>query len=253
MLEITDFSVAFGKAKILNRITLRVGKGEVVTLIGPNGSGKTTLLKAISGLIPGYSGSLTYLGENIMGMDCEHIVKRGLCHIPEGRKVFYNMTVLENLQLGGYLRRGLEREKTLIEVFQLFPRLEERKAQNAGTLSGGEQSMLVIGRALMSKPKLLVMDEPCLGLAPISIKKLSESMPKLQENGLTILLVEQNAKFALRTSQRGYVISNGRIVASGNSDELLQKEDEVKKAYLGAYQGNSNGKGGCNSGQGNQA
>ncbi len=242
MLETIDLKIGYGHATILNAISLNVQKGEVVTLIGPNGAGKTTLLKAISGLVRAASGSILYLGENITGLHCEEIVKRGLCHIPEGRKVFYNMTVLENLLLGGYLQGRIERQKLLTEVFHLFPLLEKRKMQNAGTLSGGEQSMLVIGRALMSKPKLLVMDEPCLGLAPIAIKGLAESMPKLKKGGITILLVEQNAKFALRTSQRGYVISNGGIVAAGDSNELLEKEDEVKKAYLGDYQGNSNGK-----------
>lgn len=253
MLEVRDLSIRYGNSTILSGIALKVEKGEVVTLIGPNGSGKTTMLKAISGLVPVHSGNITYLGEDLKGLQCEEIVKRGLCHIPEGRKVFYNMTVLENLLLGGYLQKKADRQAILGSVFNLFPRLQERESQSAGTLSGGEQSMLVIGRALMSKPKVLVMDEPCLGLAPISIKGLAESMPKLQKAGLTILLVEQNAKFALRTSQRGYVISNGRIVASGDSDELLKKEEEVKKAYLGAYQGNSNGKGGWNSGNGNQA
>ena len=242
MLEARELTIGYGNVTILNSISLKIEEGEVVTLIGPNGAGKTTLLKAISGLVPALSGSVIYLGENIVGLKCEEIVKKGLCHIPEGRKVFYNMTVLENLLLGGYLQGTGERQKILKEVFNLFPLLEKRESQNAGTLSGGEQSMLVIGRALMSKPKLLVMDEPCLGLAPIAIKGLAESMPKLIKNGITILLVEQNAKFALRTSQRGYVISNGRIVATGASSELLQKEEEVKRAYLGDYQGNSNGK-----------
>jgi len=233
MLKIANLRVMLGAAVILDGVSLGVKEGEVVTLIGPNGAGKSTLLRSISGLMGGYSGEITFKNVRLRGLPSQKIVELGIVQVPEGRRVFYNMTVYENLLLGAYCRGKKDRPETLKEVFSFFPRLFERKDQMAGTLSGGEQSMLAIGRAIMSRPHLLIMDEPCLGLAPIAIRSFSEHMKGLVEKGLTILLVEQNAKFALENAERAYVISNGRIVADGSASDIVNRDDEVRRAYLG--------------------
>ena len=233
MLKITDLQVMLGAAVILDGVSLDVKEREVVTLIGPNGAGKSTLLRSISGLMSGYSGEITFKNVRLRGLPSQKIVELGIVQVPEGRRVFYNLTVYENLLLGAYCRGKKDRQETLREVFNFFPKLFERKAQMAGTLSGGEQSMLAIGRAIMSQPHLLIMDEPCLGLAPIAIRSFSEHMKGLVDKGLTILLVEQNAKFALEHAERAYVISNGRIVADGSASDIVNRDAEVKRAYLG--------------------
>jgi len=234
MLSINNVSISYGETEVLHGLRLEVKESEIVTLIGPNGSGKTTLLRSISGLMDIGCGELLFQGTKLNGLSSSAIVRMGISQVPEGRRVFYNMTVLDNLLVGGYTRDRKKRQEILSEIFEIFPRLSERKSQNGGTLSGGEQSMLVVGRALMSDPKLLLMDEPCLGLAPIIVKTLSESVKRLASRGLTTLLVEQNAKFALSTAGRGYVISNGRIVVEGTTEDLMSREDELRKAYLGA-------------------
>lgn len=233
MLNVRELSVKYGVTQVLYDVSLSVERGELVTLIGPNGSGKTTLLRCLSGLTQASSGNASFLGRDLLSLSSSDIVKMGLAHVPEGRRVFYNMTVLENLLLGGIRTDKLQRSKNLHKVFDLFPVLAERKNQPGGTLSGGEQSMLVVGRGLMMEPELLIMDEPCLGLAPIVVNSLAEKIGVLVLEGLTILLVEQNAAFALKIAKRGYVLTNGQIVTEGDTAELVQKEDAIKKAYLG--------------------
>jgi branched-chain amino acid transport system ATP-binding protein len=234
MLEIKNLQVSYGAIPALHGISLSVKAGSIVTLIGANGAGKTTALKAISGLLKPKTGEILYEGKNIAGLPPHHIVKLGLSHVPEGRMIFTNLTVLENLQLGAYLekdRRVIRRE--LEHVFGLFPRLQERQPQMAGTLSGGEQQMLAIGRALMGRPRLLLLDEPSLGLAPLLIKTIFEKIVEInREQGLTVLLVEQNANLALEISQFGYVLETGRIAVSGESASLRQNP-QVQSAYLG--------------------
>jgi len=234
MLEIKNLQVSYGAIPALHGISLSVKAGSIVTLIGANGAGKTTALKAISGLLKPKTGEILYEGKNIAGLSPHHIVKLGLSHVPEGRMIFTNLTVLENLQLGAYLekdRRVIRRE--LEHVFGLFPRLQERQPQMAGTLSGGEQQMLAIGRALMGRPRLLLLDEPSLGLAPLLIKTIFEKIVEInREQGLTVLLVEQNANLALEISQFGYVLETGRIAVSGESATLRQNP-QVQSAYLG--------------------
>jgi len=234
MLTIKNIFVRYGKTEVLHGLDLTVEKGEIVSLFGPNGSGKSTLLRSICGLIDIGSGEVFFEGKKLNGLSTSDIVRLGISQVPEGRKVFYEMTVLENLLVGGYVHDSKRNKKKLGEIFQIFPRLQERSKQKGGTLSGGEQSMLVVGRALMNEPKLLIMDEPCLGLAPIIIKNLAATVKHLVHSGLTILLVEQNAKFALGSATRGYVISNGRIVAEGTTEDLMSREEEIRKAYLGA-------------------
>ncbi|MCF8042987.1 MAG: ABC transporter ATP-binding protein [Desulfarculaceae bacterium] len=234
MLEIKNLSVKYDDVEVLHGVSLEVGDKEVVALIGPNGAGKTTLLRSVSGLVKASCGETFFMGRNLNLVSSDEIVRQGISHVPEGRRVFYNMSVMENLLLGGYVRDKKERKQTLEYVFEMFPRLAERKQQRGGTLSGGEQSMLVVGRALMNRPKLLLMDEPCLGLAPIIVNMFAESINKMARQGLTILLVEQNARFALSTATRGYVLTNGKIVAQGETEELMGKEEEIRKAYLGA-------------------
>ena len=234
MLEIKNLEVSYGAITALHGISLSVPAGSIVTLIGANGAGKTTTLKAISGLLKPKSGEILYEGRNLASQPPHQIVKLGLSHVPEGRMIFANLTVLENLQLGAYLQKDRQIIRRELEnAFHLFPRLKEREQQVAGTLSGGEQQMLAIGRALMSKPKLLLLDEPSLGLAPLLVKSIFEKIVEInRQSGLTILLVEQNANLALDISHSGYVLETGKIVLSGNSASLRQNP-QVKSAYLG--------------------
>jgi branched-chain amino acid transport system ATP-binding protein len=234
MLEIKNLVVNYGAISALHGISLSVPNGKIVTLIGANGAGKTTTLKTISGLVKPHGGEIFYDGKNIASLPPHEIVARGISQSPEGRMIFANLTVLENLQLGAYLQKdrhiiGRELER----VFVLFPRLKEREKQIAGTLSGGEQQMLAIGRALMSRPRLLLLDEPSLGLAPLLVKTIFEKVIEInREQGLTILLVEQNANLALEISHFGYVLETGKVVLQGDSAELRQNP-RVKSAYLG--------------------
>jgi branched-chain amino acid transport system ATP-binding protein len=234
MLEIKDLHVNYGAISALHGISLEVKQGEIVTLIGANGAGKSTTLRAISGLVKPRSGVIHFAGENIAGLAPHIIVGRGIAQSPEGRMVFANLTVLENLQMGAYLRKdkaGIG--KDLDYIFSIFPRLKEREQQVAGTLSGGEQQMLAIGRALMSKPKCLMLDEPSLGIAPILVQTIFEKVVEInRELGLTILLVEQNANLALEISHRGYVLETGRITLSDTA-EALRGNPEVQECYLG--------------------
>jgi branched-chain amino acid transport system ATP-binding protein len=234
MLEIKNLQVNYGAIAALQGISVSVKPGSIVTLIGANGAGKTTTLKAISGLLKPKSGEILYDGKNIAGLPPHQIVKHGLSHVPEGRMIFANLTVLENLQLGAYLQTDKQVVRRELEhVFSLFPRLSEREKQIAGTLSGGEQQMLAIGRALMSKPKLLLLDEPSLGLAPLLVKTIFEKIVEInRQQGLTILLVEQNANLALEVSSFGYVLETGKITLQGDSPSLRQNP-QVKSAYLG--------------------
>jgi branched-chain amino acid transport system ATP-binding protein len=233
MLEIENLEVYYGDLQALWNVSLRVDAGEIVSIVGANGAGKTTLLKTISGLLHPRLGRLKFLGEQIENKSPAQIVEAGISHIPEGRKLFTTLTVLENLELGAYVPRARQKRKeTLTYVFQLFPILEERKHQTAGTLSGGEQQMLAIGRGLMALPKLLMLDEPSLGLAPRVVKNMFEVIKEVNQSGTTILLVEQNISHALRISTRGYVLQNGHIVLEGTGRELLQNI-HVRKVYLG--------------------
>ena len=234
MLEISNLQVAYGSIKTLHGISLKVPKQSIVTLIGANGAGKSTTLRAISGLTKVRDGSVTYDGENITNEAPHHIVAKGLCHVPEGRMVFANLSVKENLQMGAYLRRdkaGIAED--LDYSFKVFPRLKERMNQAAGTLSGGEQQMLAIARALMSKPRFLMLDEPSLGIAPILVRAIFDQIVAInKERGLTILLVEQNANLALAISHYGYVLETGRILLEDESQKL-REDPQVKEAYLG--------------------
>ena len=234
MLEIKNLVVNYGAITALHGISLQIKKGDIVTLIGGNGAGKTTTLKTISGLLRAESGEIIYEGQNITKLPAHKIVAAGLSHVPEGRMIFANLTVLENLKMGAYLQK----DKTVIAkeldyVFSIFPRLKEREKQIAGTLSGGEQQMLAIGRALMSKPKFLMLDEPSLGIAPLLVKTIFEKIVEInRQHGITILLVEQNANLALEISQYGYVLETGRIILQDDS-AALRANPKVKSAYLG--------------------
>ncbi|NCR41560.1 MAG: ABC transporter ATP-binding protein [Microcystis aeruginosa W13-11] len=233
MLEISDLSVNYGGIKALQQVSLRVETGEIVTLIGANGAGKTTTLKTISRLLTAKTGRIIYQGQDITHLPPHEIVKRGIAHSPEGRRILARQTVLTNLQLGAYTRSDrLVVKSDIEEQWQLFPRLSERREQLAGTLSGGEQQMLAIARALMSRPKLLLLDEPSLGLAPQIVREIFSIIRKLNESGVTILLVEQNAHLALETANRGYVLAAGRLTMAGEAGDLL-KDERVKQAYLG--------------------
>ncbi len=233
MLEIKNLDVYYGVIHALKDMSIEVNQGEIVTLIGANGAGKTTTLRTISGLIKPKNGTILFNGEDIKDINAQEIVKKGLSHVPEGRHVFPDMTVLENLELGAYLRRDKKNIKEdMKNVFSRFPILEKRLKQNAGTLSGGEQQMLAIGRALMSRPKLLLMDEPSMGLAPLLVKEIFSIIEDINKQGTTILLVEQNAHMALSIAHRAYVLETGSIVIKGTGKELAQSE-EIKKAYLG--------------------
>jgi len=235
MLEIKNLNVYYGGIHAIKDISLSVKEGEIVSLIGANGAGKTTTLQAISGLLKPRSGEITFLGNNLLTTEAHNILKLGLAQVPEGRRIFSGLTVKENLQMGAFAVRDTKENLTLDRkaVYDRFPRLRERKKQMGGTLSGGEQQMLAIGRALMSRPKMLLLDEPSMGLAPILVKEIFEIIKEVNKSGVTILLVEQNAKMALSISNRAYVLETGRIVMSGQSSELLENE-LVKKAYLGA-------------------
>ncbi|SFP80357.1 ABC transporter ATP-binding protein [Caldicoprobacter faecalis] len=233
MLEVRNLHVHFGVIHALKGISLTVNDGEIVTLIGANGAGKTTTLRTISGLKKPTSGEIILDGVDITNASAQERVRIGISHVPEGRRVFSNMTVLENLELGAYLRKDKEEiAKDLKKVFDLFPVLADRRKQLAGTLSGGEQQMLAIGRALMSRPKILLLDEPSMGLAPLLVQEIFNIIKDVNSNGTTVLLVEQNARMALQIAHRAYVIETGRIVLSGTGAELMESE-EIKKAYLG--------------------
>ncbi|NNU84337.1 ABC transporter ATP-binding protein [Geobacillus sp. BMUD] len=235
MLKVDGIDVFYGNIHALKGVSLEVNKGEIVTLIGANGAGKTTLLKTISGLLKPKNGDIVYEGASIAGKAAQWIVKQGISHVPEGRRVFANMTVEENLELGAFLRKDKDGiQQDFAKVFQLFPRLEERRKQLAGTLSGGEQQMLAIGRALMARPKLLLLDEPSMGLAPLLVKTIFRIIQEINESGTTILLVEQNAHMALSIADRAYVLESGRVVLSGTAAEL-QASEQVKQAYLGGH------------------
>ena len=233
LLEVKDLKVSFGGIEALKGISFKVDEGAIVTLIGANGAGKSTTLRAISGLVNPSGGSITYAGKAITGMDTQKIVEMGIALVPEGRRVFPNLTVLENLRIGAYMRTDKAGIDSDIEhVYHLFPRLKERHWQLAGTLSGGEQQMLAVGRGLMSKPKILMMDEPSLGLAPMVVRDIFSIIKTLNKEGITILLIEQNANAALRAAKTGYVLETGRITLSGSGQELLENA-QVREAYLG--------------------
>ena len=232
ILSVKDLAVNYGGIEAVKGISFDVPEGDIVTLIGANGAGKSTTLKAIVGLVKPRSGSIEFKGESVLGYDTTKIVSKGITLVPEGRRVFANMTVLENLKIGAYLRKD-DLTEDIDWVYSLFPRLKEREWQLAGTLSGGEQQMLAVGRALMSRPKLMMMDEPSLGLAPIIVKDIFSIIREINKQGVTILLIEQNANMALQTADYGYVLETGRIGLSGTGRELLANED-VKRAYLGS-------------------
>ena len=234
LLEVNEIHAHYGGIEALKGVSLSVDEGEVVTLIGSNGAGKSTTLRAITGLTPASSGSVVIDGEDVTRVPAHEIVDRGIALSPEGRHCFPRMTVRENLDLGAYRRRkDADVADDLERVFDLFPRLKEREKQKAGTMSGGEQQMLAIGRALMAKPKVLLLDEPSMGIAPILVQRIYETIADINRGGMTILLVEQNANYALDLSTRGYVLETGRVVLEGRSDEL-RTDPEVQRAYLGA-------------------
>ena len=233
MLTVKDINVYYGAIHAIKGISLDVAEGEIITLIGSNGAGKSTTLRTISGLMKPKTGEIAFEGQSIVGVPAHKIVAKGLIQVPEGRHVFANMTVMENLEMGAYVRSDKDGiAKDLEEVFKKFPRLQERKDQVSGTLSGGEQQMLAMGRALMSRPRLLLLDEPSMGLAPLLVKEIFNIIKEINESGTTILLVEQNAKMALDIADRAYVLETGRITLAGTAKEL-QNSEAVQKAYLG--------------------
>jgi branched-chain amino acid transport system ATP-binding protein len=233
LLEVREVSAAYGDVPVLHRVSLRVAAGEIVSLVGANGAGKTTTLRVISGLLPVAGGAVLLDGRPITGLPPARVVERGIGHVPEGRQLFSNMTVEDNLEMGAYLPAAkAERARTLARVMDLFPRLAERRAQVAGTLSGGEQQMLAIGRALMSRPRLLILDEPSLGLAPLMVRAIFDAVTRVNAEGTTVLLVEQNLVQSLKLSHRGYVLETGRVVLEGRGDELLANP-HTRKAFLG--------------------
>ena len=232
MLEIKDIDAYYGELQALWGISMQVGEGELVALVGPNGAGKTTTLRVISGLLPPKSGSVAFCGQTLEKRVPHHIVELGLSQVPEGGKIFTKMSVLENLELGAFTGRARPvKDQTLKWVYEIFPRLEERKRQRAGTLSGGERQMLAIGRALMSKPRLLMLDEPSFGLAPIMVQHMFEMIKEINRQGVTVLLIEQNVRAALEVAHRAYVLENGRIAGEGSGESLLFFES-VRTAYL---------------------
>src|ERR1700727_1273951 len=232
LLDVSEIHAHYGTIEALKGVSLTVDEGEIVTLIGSNGAGKSTTLRSISGLTPASAGKITFAGQNITRVPTNEIVEFGVALSPEGRHCFPRMTVRENLDLGAHRRRGPEISEDLERVFGLFPRLRERERQKAGTMSGGEQQMLAIGRALMARPRLLMLDEPSMGIAPILVQRIYETIGEINRSGVTILLVEQNANYALDASQRGYVLETGRVVLA-NESALLRNDPEVQKAYLG--------------------
>ncbi len=234
MLSLREVHVSYGPVAVLKGITLEVEKGEVVTLIGANGAGKTTTLMAVSGIVGCQSGAITFCGEDLCGLPPHRIVEKGICHVPEGRRIFPRLSVLENLQMGAYLQQSAKGiSEALNHVYALFPLLEARRGQLGGTLSGGEQQMLAIGRALMLRPKLLILDEPSLGLSPLMVEKVFEMIQRVSKEGTTLFLVEQNARAALALADRGYVIETGRIVLSDRADRLMENP-QVQSAYFGS-------------------
>lgn len=233
MLKVDELVVAYGGIEALKGISLEVPPGKIVTLIGANGAGKSTLLRTIVGLVKPKSGAISYSGQTITGLNSQKIVQTGITLVPEGRRIFPNLTVLENLKIGAYMRNDKEEiEKDINWIYELFPRLQERSWQMAGTLSGGEQQMLAVGRALMCRPKLLMMDEPSLGLAPLVIKDIFKIIQEINAKGMTILLIEQNANMALKIAHWAYVLETGKITMQGTGKELLENPD-IKSAYLG--------------------
>ena len=232
LLKVEDIHVYYGNIHAIKGISFEVNEGEIVTLIGANGAGKSTTLNTIAGLLKPRSGSITFDGKNLLGTPASKVVSLGMALCPEGRRVFQQMSVRENLEMGGYTRPASEIDSSLENVFNRFPRLKEREKRVAGTLSGGEQQMLAMGRALMSKPKLLMLDEPSMGLAPILVEQIFDIIRELHQAGTTILLVEQNAQMALSIADRAYVLENGKVSLSGTGKELAQSE-QVQKAYLG--------------------
>lgn len=235
MLEVKNIDVYYGNIQALKDVSVTVNEGEIVSLIGANGAGKSTLLKTLSGLLKPKSGGITFLGNSIAGKAAQGIVKSGISHVPEGRRVFANLTVEENLELGAFLRKDKKAiAEDMKKVYDTFPRLLERRKQMSGTLSGGEQQMLAMGRAIMAKPKLLLLDEPSMGLAPLMVKTIFEVIKDINAQGTTVLLVEQNAHMALSIAHRGYVIETGKVVLSGSAQEL-QSSEEIRKAYLGGH------------------
>ena len=233
LLELAGVDVAYGDLPALRGVDLAVEAGETLSVVGANGAGKTTMLRTISGLLRPRRGEVRFEGERIDRLPCHRVVERGVVHVPEGRKIFPSLSVRENLELGSYMRAAkARRAESLARVFGLFPRLRERESQAAGTLSGGEQQMLAIGRALMTLPKLLMLDEPSLGLAPLIVKEIFHTIAAINRDGTTVLLVEQNTRQALALSRRGYVLENGRVALVGTGAELLDNE-HVKRAYLG--------------------
>ena len=232
ILKVEGINVYYGAIHAIKDISFEVNQGEIVTLIGANGAGKTTTLQTISGLLHTRTGSITFQGQNITNIRADKLVSRGLAQVPEGRRVFLQMSVQENLEMGAYTQPQAGVPKDLEMVFELFPRLKERRNQVAGTLSGGEQQMLAMGRAMRSHPKLLMLDEPSMGLAPLLVEQIFEIIKNLNKQGSTILLVEQNAQMALSVAHRGYVLETGKIVTTGTGEELI-RSPEIKKAYLG--------------------
>lgn len=233
MLEVKDLEVYYGMIQAIKGISFEVNKGEVIALIGANGAGKTTTLHTITGLLSPKKGSVMFEGKDITKIPAHKIVSIGMAHVPEGRRVFADLSVYENLKLGAYTRKDKENlNKDLESIYERFPRLAERKNQSAGTLSGGEQQMLAMGRALMSKPSIILMDEPSMGLSPILVNEIFDIIESISKSGTTVLLVEQNAKKALSIADRAYVLETGKIVTSGKASELLE-DDSIKKAYLG--------------------
>lgn len=233
MLEVKDLEVYYGVIQAIKGVSFQVNQGEVIALIGANGAGKTTILHTITGLLSPKNGSVMFEGKEITKVPAHKIVSMGMAHVPEGRRVFAELSVYENLKMGAYTRKDrAEIEESLENVYKRFPRLEERKNQMAGTLSGGEQQMLAMGRALMSRPKIILMDEPSMGLSPILVNEIFDIIRAVSESGTTVLLVEQNAKKALAISDRAYVLETGKIVQEGKAEDLLEN-DSIKKAYLG--------------------
>ncbi len=233
MLEIKDLQVYYGVIQAIKGISFTVNEGEIIALIGANGAGKTTILHTISGLIPAKTGSVKFMDKELTKTAPHKIVQMGMAHVPEGRRIFQELSVYENLKLGAYTRKDkAEIEQSIQTVYQRFPRLEERKKQVAGTLSGGEQQMLAMGRALMSKPKIILMDEPSMGLSPLLVSEIFDIIKSINESGTTVLLVEQNAKKALSIANRAYVLETGNIVLEGGAKDLMN-DDSIKKAYLG--------------------
>lgn len=233
MLEVNNLNVYYGAIHAIQDLSIKVNEGEIVTLVGANGAGKTSMLKTISGVVKGKSGKIKYLNRDITNSSASEIVKLGMAHVPEGRRIFANMSVMENLEMGAYIRKNKDEIKQdYKKIFERFPRLKERRSQMAGTLSGGEQQMLAMGRALMLRPKLILLDEPSMGLAPILVDEIFSIIKDINKSGTTVLLVEQNANMALAIANRAYVIQTGKIVLEGKASDLL-KDETVKNKYLG--------------------